>query len=172
MPIQDPGTMESTDFIRLITKTPEQTRVIGEKIGRRLLSRTVMALSGDLGAGKTVFVQGLARGLDVPASLPVTSPTYTLVNAYPGRLSLMHADLYRLSGAADFENIGGHDIEADNGVLAVEWADRLPPGDLAADMAVHIRIIDDHQRELTLFFYGRTGGDLIKQFKFNLQEMG
>lgn len=164
--------MEAADFIRLITKTPEQTRVIGEKIGRRLLSRTVMALSGDLGAGKTVFVQGLARGLDVPGSWPVTSPTYTLVNAYPGRLPLIHADLYRLSGAADFEDIGGHDIEADNGVLAVEWADRLPPVELAADMTVHIRIIDDHQREVTLFFSGPTPEDLIKHLKFDLQEMG
>ncbi|RJP35888.1 MAG: tRNA (adenosine(37)-N6)-threonylcarbamoyltransferase complex ATPase subunit type 1 TsaE, partial [Desulfobacteraceae bacterium] len=65
------------DTIRLITKTPEQTRAIAEKIGRRLTSKTVLALSGDLGAGKTIFVQGLARGLDVPESWPITSPTYT-----------------------------------------------------------------------------------------------
>jgi tRNA threonylcarbamoyladenosine biosynthesis protein TsaE len=95
------------DVIRLISKNPEQTRAIAETIGRRLLSKTVISLSGDLGAGKTVFVQGLARGLEVPGSWPVTSPTYTLVNAYPGRIPLMHADLYRLSGPMDFEEIGG-----------------------------------------------------------------
>lgn len=164
--------MEASDFIRLISKAPDQTRALGEKIGRRLMSSTVLALSGDLGAGKTVFVQGLARGLDVPESWPITSPTYTLVNAYPGRISLMHADLYRLSGAADFEGIGGCDLETENGVLAVEWADRLPPGDLAADITVHIDIVDDDQRELTLNFSGRAPNDLIKQLKFDLQEMG
>jgi tRNA threonylcarbamoyladenosine biosynthesis protein TsaE len=159
------------DTIRLITKTPEQTRAIAEKIGRRLTSKTVLALSGDLGAGKTIFVQGLARGLDVPESWPITSPTYTLVNAYPGRIPLMHADLYRLSGPADFEDIGGYDLEAENAILAVEWADRLPAGEMAADITVNIDIIDDDQRELTLNFSGRAPNDLIKQLKFDLQEI-
>lgn len=163
--------MTSMDTIRLITKTPEQTRAIAEKIGRRLISKTVLALSGDLGAGKTVFVQGLARGLDVPGSWPITSPTYTLVNAYPGRIPLMHADLYRLTGPTDFEDIGGYDLEAENGVLAVEWADRLPAGEIAADMTVHIDIIDDDRREITLIFSGRAPNDLIKQLKFDLQEI-
>ena len=163
--------MTSMDTIRLITKTPEQTRAIAEKIGRRLISKTVLALSGDLGAGKTIFVQGLARGLDVPESWPITSPTYTLVNAYPGRIPLMHADLYRLSGPADFEDIGGYDLEAENAILAVEWADRLPAGEMAADITVNIDIIDDDQRELTLIFSGRAPNDLIKQLKFDLQEI-
>jgi tRNA threonylcarbamoyladenosine biosynthesis protein TsaE len=159
------------DVIRLISKNPEQTRAIAETIGRRLLSKTVISLSGDLGAGKTVFVQGLARGLEVPGSWPVTSPTYTLVNTYPGRIPLMHADLYRLSGPMDFEEIGGYDLEAEHGVMAVEWADRLPAGDLAADMAIHIGIMDDDQRELSLVFSGRASSDLINQLKFDLQEM-
>lgn len=163
--------MTIMDKIRLTTQTPEQTRAIGEKIGRRLTSKTVLALSGDLGAGKTIFVQGLARGLDVPGSWPITSPTYTLVNAYPGRIPLMHADLYRLSGPADFEDIGGYDLEAENAILAVEWADRLPAGEIAADMTVHIDIIDDDRRELTLIFSGRAPNDLIKQLKFDLQEI-
>ena len=163
--------MTIMDKIRLTTQSPEQTRAIGEKIGRRLISKTVLALSGDLGAGKTVFVQGLARGLDVPGSWPITSPTYTLVNAYPGRIPLMHADLYRLSGSADFEDIGGYDLEAENGVLAVEWADRLPAGEIAADMTINIDIINDDRREITLIFSGRASSDLIKQLKFDLQEI-
>ncbi len=158
------------DTIRLISKNPEQTRAIAETIGRRLVSKTVISLVGDLGAGKTVFVQGLARGLDVAESWPITSPTYTLINTYSGRIPLMHADLYRLSGPMDFEEIGGYDLEAENGVLAVEWADRLPAGDLVAGMTIHIDILDDDHRELTLVFSGRASSDLLNQLKLDLQE--
>jgi tRNA threonylcarbamoyladenosine biosynthesis protein TsaE len=85
----------------------------------------VVLLSGELGAGKTAFVRGLARGLGAdPAD--VASPTFVLLTAYPGRLTLHHADLYRLRGDGDEADIGLEELPGPDGVLAVEWAERLP----------------------------------------------
>lgn len=90
-----------------------------------------MALRGGLGAGKTVFAKGFARGLGV--SDEVTSPTYTIVSEYRGRLRLHHIDAYRLTGPEDFETVGGGDLVADSGgVCLVEWSERLEPA-LPAD---------------------------------------
>jgi len=85
----------------------------------------VIALVGGLGAGKTVFVKGLARGLGVRPAHEVTSPTFVLITEYPGRLTLYHVDAYRLEGAADFEALGADEILFGDGVCVIEWADRL-----------------------------------------------
>ena len=100
---------------------------------------TVIALRGGLGAGKTTFAKGFARGLGV--SEEVTSPTYTIVSEYEGRLRLHHVDAYRLSGSEDFESIGGEDLVADEGgVCLIEWSERiegaLPARTAVADIAV------------------------------------
>jgi tRNA threonylcarbamoyladenosine biosynthesis protein TsaE len=81
-------------------------------------------LTGDLGAGKTAFVRGLARGLGVDAG-EVASPTFVLLTSYPGRLTLHHADLYRLAGDGDERELGLDELPGDRGVLAIEWAERL-----------------------------------------------
>ncbi len=112
-----------------------------------------------MGGGKTVFVQGLAKGLDVPSDFYITSPTYTIVNEYPGRLKLFHADLYRISGgisgAAELFDIGFEEFYDESGVIVVEWADRLAPEELEEDLAISIRITGDLTRTFTLFFYGQ-----------------
>jgi tRNA threonylcarbamoyl adenosine modification protein YjeE len=102
----------------------EHTRRLGEELGRRLWPGAVVLLFGGLGAGKTVLAQGLARGLGVGREYTVASPTFTLVNVYPGRLAFHHADLYRLEAgeAAELELLD----QAAEGVLAVEWAERAP----------------------------------------------
>lgn len=157
------------ESITITTDSPEGTRRLGETIGRRLYQKTIISLSGDLGAGKTVFVQGLARGLDVPPDYYVTSPTYTLVNEYPGRRSLIHADLYRIAGgtagASELEDIGFEQFYDTDGVIVVEWADRLPPGALAEDFSVSITMVDDSTRDFILFFYGRKKTNLIQHLK-------
>ena len=84
----------------------------------------MVLLSGELGAGKTVFVRGLARGLGVDPQ-EVASPTFVLLTSYPGRLALHHADLYRLSGSGDDQELGLEELPGPRGVLAVEWAERL-----------------------------------------------
>ncbi|WP_054696348.1 tRNA (adenosine(37)-N6)-threonylcarbamoyltransferase complex ATPase subunit type 1 TsaE [Desulfosarcina cetonica] len=111
------------------TASAEQTIAFGERLGRRIDGPLVLFLYGDLGSGKTAFAQGLARGLGVPATCHVTSPTYTLVNEYPGRLPFFHVDLYRLHEPVDPEEIGLREIFDEAGVVAVEWPGRLHPED-------------------------------------------
>jgi tRNA threonylcarbamoyladenosine biosynthesis protein TsaE len=147
---------------QVVTYSHEDTRQLGEAIGRAALPGSVVALVGELGAGKTVFVKGLARGLDVPRQYPVTSPSFTLVNEYPGRLHLYHVDLYRLEDPAEFEDTGLFDILTGDGVTAVEWADRLPAGLLDDYLVVAIAIQVDDGRCFSMSAYGQNSIDLLK----------
>ncbi len=158
-----------TESIEITTSSPDETRWLGEIIGKGIDQKMTISLSGDLGAGKTVFVQGLAMGLEVPSDYIITSPTYTLVNEYPGRLKLFHADLYRISsgisGATELFDIGFEEFYESNGVIAVEWADRLAPGELEEDLTISISTVDDLTRRFILFFYGRKNTNLIQLLK-------
>lgn len=106
------------------TNSPEQTEAIGQKMAAFLRPGDVIAFYGDLGAGKTAFTRGLARGLGIADR--ITSPTYTIVNEYPdGRLPLFHFDMYRLHDADDLFDIGWEDYLARGGVCAVEWSENI-----------------------------------------------
>jgi tRNA threonylcarbamoyladenosine biosynthesis protein TsaE len=144
------------------THSVTETQRLGRKIGRLIDQPTTLALIGDLGSGKTAFVQGLARGLAVPSDYYITSPTFTLVNEYPGRLPLFHIDLYRLETVRDLEDIGLDDLLYDQAVLAIEWADRLPENFSTDYLSMHFEIIDDEFRRLNLIAYGQNGINLIK----------
>ncbi len=100
-------------------------RAFAEEVGACAAGGEIFALAGTLGAGKTTFTQSFARGLGVPQSMPVTSPTFVLHRRYAGRLTLEHLDAYRLAGAADFEALGIGEILEGSGVAVVEWADRV-----------------------------------------------
>ena len=101
-----------------------QTEALGERLGRAVKGGTVIAYTGDLGAGKTAFTRGLARGLGIPGQ--VTSPTFTIVNEYEGgRLPLFHFDMYRLGSSDELFDIGWEDYLARNGVCAVEWSENV-----------------------------------------------
>ena len=107
-----------------ISHSPAETEAIGEKFGGRAQRGLVIALSGDLGAGKTQFVRGLARGLGCLGR--VHSPTFTLVNEYDGgRLKLFHLDLYRLETAPQILNAGIEEYLSPDGVSVIEWAERI-----------------------------------------------
>jgi len=107
-----------------LTNSPEQTEKIGSALAKILSPGTVIAYRGDLGAGKTAFTRGLARGLGI--SDPVTSPTYTIVNEYlGGRMPLFHFDMYRLHSADDLWDIGWEDYLERGGVCAVEWSENV-----------------------------------------------
>jgi len=107
-----------------ISHSPAETEALGEKLGRTAGRGTVVALSGDLGAGKTQFVKGLARGLEISAR--VHSPTFTLVNEYGGgRLKLFHLDLYRLETSAQILSAGVEEFLSPDGVSVIEWAERI-----------------------------------------------
>ena len=108
--------------MEFVTNSPEQTEQLGQRLGEALPAGAVVAFTGDLGAGKTAFTRGLARGLGIPGQ--VTSPTFTVVNEYEGgRLPLFHFDMYRLSGSDELFDIGWEDYLARGGVCAVEWSE-------------------------------------------------
>lgn len=102
------------------TFSPEETRHLGEKMADLLVAGDIICLNGDLGAGKTAFSQGVARGLRIEG--PVTSPTFTLINEYEGRLPLYHFDVYRLGGHEEMDDLGYEEYFYGQGVCMVEWA--------------------------------------------------
>ena len=119
-----------------ITRSESETVAAGRDLGATLSAGDTVLLFGDLGAGKTAFVRGLAEGLGID-NAEVTSPTFTLVQEYRGgRLPLVHADLYRLNDAREIDDLGLDEIAA-GGVLAVEWAEKLPR---VADRTIEVRI--------------------------------
>jgi tRNA threonylcarbamoyladenosine biosynthesis protein TsaE len=152
----------------ITTHSVVETRQLGQKIGRLIKQPLIIALVGDLGSGKTAFVQGLASGLDVPVEYYITSPTFTLINEYPGRLPLFHADLYRLETVQDLEDIGLDELLYDQGVLAVEWADKLA-NNLSGDyLVLQFEIIGDDHRKINLIAYGHNEINLIKALQAQL----
>lgn len=108
---------------RVRTSSDEQTRALAKSLAMRLEAGDIIALIGDLGAGKTTFVQGLAAGLGIAE--PVTSPTFALVNQYSGRLPLYHFDVYRLDHPSQLEDIGYEEYFYGDGVSVVEWANLI-----------------------------------------------
>ncbi|MDD4716108.1 MAG: tRNA (adenosine(37)-N6)-threonylcarbamoyltransferase complex ATPase subunit type 1 TsaE [Oscillospiraceae bacterium] len=108
--------------MKVLSHNEAETEALGVFLGKRLSPGAVVACYGGLGVGKTAFIRGLARGLGIEE--PVTSPTFTLVNEYMGRLPLFHFDLYRLSGPEDLFGIGWEDYLDRGGVCAVEWSER------------------------------------------------
>ena len=122
--------------MEFLTNSPEETEKVGAALGNILTPGTVLAYRGDLGAGKTAFTRGLARGLGYAE--PVTSPTYTIVNEYlGGRLPLFHFDMYRLASSDDLWDIGWDDYLERGGVCAVEWSENV---DDAMENAVYVTI--------------------------------
>lgn len=154
-----------TEERQITTHSPEESQALAHKIGKWLEASTVLALTGDLGSGKTTFVQGLASGLDVPDEFYVTSPSYTLINEYPGRYPLFHVDLYRLDDPADFEETGLYELLHGSGVVVIEWADRLHEDLLAEHLAIHLEILDDESRRITFEAHGLEAVNLIKKLR-------
>jgi tRNA threonylcarbamoyladenosine biosynthesis protein TsaE len=148
--------------IDIKTHSINETRNLGQKIGTLIDQPLVIALIGDLGSGKTVFVQGLAKGLEVPDGYYITSPTFTLINEYPGRHPLVHVDLYRLENVSDLEDIGLDEILHGQAVIAIEWADKLSDGLPAEHLLVTMKIIDDDCRTLDLNATGHNAMNLLK----------
>ena len=135
-----------------ITNSPAETEAVAEKLAKLLRPGTVIAYRGDLGAGKTAFTRGLARGLGCDDM--VTSPTYTIVNEYlSGRMPLFHFDMYRLASAEDLWDIGWEDYLERGGVCAVEWSENVEEA-LESFILVNIEKTGDESRRITI-----EGGD-------------
>ena len=117
------------------TSAPEETEAAGEELGRRLRKGDLVLLKGELGAGKTTFVRGIARGTGSTA--PVASPTFQLVRVYPGRLQLAHVDLYRLEKSEELRDLSLDEL-LDAGAVVVEWGDRIEVPDAALIEIEHL----------------------------------
>ena len=134
--------------MEFLTNSPEETEKVGAALGRILPPGTVLAYRGDLGAGKTAFTRGVARGLG--CNEIVTSPTYTIVNEYlSGRIPLFHFDMYRLGSSDDLWDIGWEDYHERGGVCAVEWSENV---DDAMENAIYVRIekTGEETRKITI----------------------
>ena len=138
--------------MEFITNSPEETEALGAQLGARLPAGTVIAYQGDLGAGKTAFTRGLAKGLGITEG--VTSPTYTIVNEYlSGRLPLFHFDMYRLGSADELFDIGWEDYLLRGGICAVEWSENVCEA-LEDPVLIRIQRLGDTARCITI-----QGGD-------------
>ena len=140
--------------MEFLTNSPEETEKIGAALGNIIKPGTVIAYRGDLGAGKTAFTRGLARGLG--SSEMVTSPTYTIVNEYlGGRLPLFHFDMYRLASSDDLWDIGWEDYLDRNGVCAVEWSENVEDA-MEDAISITIEKLGEESRRITI-----EGGDFL-----------
>ena len=137
--------------MEFITNASEETEALGERLGKILTPGTILAYRGDLGAGKTAFTRGLARGLG--CTQQVTSPTYTIVNEYlGGRLPLFHFDMYRLRSSDDLFDIGWDDYLERGGICAVEWSENVAEA-MEDPITVTIEKTGEESRKITI-----TGG--------------
>ena len=142
-------------------ETADAMQALGERLGRALGVGDVVSLVGPLGAGKTTFVQGLARGAGVPPERHVASPTFALVNEHPGRVPLVHADLYRIVRPAELLELGLDDA-FDRAAVAIEWLDRFPDAAPADRLELVIAIEADGARLVTLVGAGPRGEALAR----------
>jgi tRNA threonylcarbamoyladenosine biosynthesis protein TsaE len=134
-----------------LTQSEAETEALAAELAAAFRGGEVVLLSGELGAGKTVFVRGLARGVGADPQ-EVASPTFVLLTRYPGRLTLHHADLYRLAGGGDDQELGLEELPGPQGVLAIEWAERLSvqPWDPALAVRVTLEHAGDDTRRVRI----------------------
>ncbi len=138
-------------MFEVVSKSPDDTAAIGEKIGKIISTGTVICLYGDLGAGKTFFVKNLAKGLGINEE--VTSPTFNIMNVYDGKLPLYHFDLYRLEQEQELDDIGFFDyVEEPDGIVVIEWADKF--GECLPDDYISLTIehMEESPQERKLIF--------------------
>ncbi len=151
----------------VITSSPEQTWQTGQLLGELLNAGDTVCLYGDLGAGKTNFTYGIARGLDVQEQY-ITSPTFTFVNEYPGRVPLYHIDLYRLKDPDELENIGFEEYIESDGVSVIEWAERAEDALPVEGLSVYLTYVDEHSREIGFLAEGERYEKLVEELKQEL----
>lgn len=134
----------------LISGEPAETFRIGRLIGETLKEGAVVALIGELGAGKTSLTQGIARGLGVEEGYQITSPTFTLVNEYPGRLHLVHLDVFRLSGSVELLDLGYEEFIFSKSVAVIEWAEKIR--DVLPDNTIYVKMtyVEQNRRSIDI----------------------
>jgi len=146
------------------SRSPEETRRVGEILGTLLAAGDLVTLSGDLGAGKTLLTGGIAAGLGVPRDVRVTSPTYTIINVHEGRVPLFHADLYRIDDPSGIEQTGLWELLDAGGVVVVEWPERAG-GELPDDrLSVTIQVTGESDRVIGMTPSGDRSSRILEEF--------
>lgn len=135
-------------MLTYITENEQETELLGERFAAELPGGTVIAMYGDLGAGKTAFVRGMARGMGLTCR--VSSPTFTIVNEYLGDRELIHFDMYRLGSADELFDIGWEDYISRGAVCAVEWSENVQDAFFGDEISVRIDKLGDSRRKITI----------------------
>jgi tRNA threonylcarbamoyladenosine biosynthesis protein TsaE len=148
---------------QITSHSPGETHALGVLIGKNASPGLLIAMTGELGSGKTRLTQGIARGLEVPEDLHITSPTFALVNEYPGRVSLFHVDLYRIKNMSELEDIGLDDTMVGDQVTVIEWAEKATDILPQERLSIFIRLVDERTRNLLLTGSGQTASNLIEK---------
>jgi len=145
----------------VVTRSEAETRALGEKLGELLRPGDFVALYGDLGAGKTRFAQGVARGVGVDPDVHITSPTYTILNEYRGNYPFYHFDLYRLGGDADIAELGFEEYFDGDGICLVEWADRLASGCPDRNLKIYFHLEPGDIRRIEFVWNGDRYAEMV-----------
>jgi tRNA threonylcarbamoyladenosine biosynthesis protein TsaE len=149
------------------TKSPSETIRIGKNIGSLLLPGDIVALVGELGAGKTQFIKGLAAGVRVGKSTYISSPSFTLINEYVGKVRFYHIDLFRLKSEKEAEELGLEEYFQGGGITAIEWADKIPSLLPEEILWINICYTGKNIRSFEMIGKGKRYEDLINKFKIS-----
>ena len=147
------------------TKSTSETIRLGKRIGGHLRPGDVVALAGELGTGKTQFIKGVATGVGVGKSTYVTSPSFTLINEYTGKIPFYHIDLYRLKTEKEAEELGLEECLQSTGITAIEWADKIPSLLPKEILWIHIHYTGKHTRSIDIVGKGRRYLNLVDQIQ-------
>ena len=151
-------------MLRIISKSAEQTNQLGQQLGKLLQQGDIICLTGDLGAGKTAFTKGIGVGLGIEEF--ITSPTYTIINEYNGRIPLYHFDVYRLEGVEEMFELGYEEYFFGDGTVVVEWADIVQ--DIIPQERLWITILrgkEEDSREIILDASGERYQEIVKELE-------
>ena len=149
--------------MQFLSHSPEETQAFGKRLGKLLQPGDVLCLSGDLGAGKTLFVQGLAKGLLLPNE--VTSPTFTVLNIYEGQITMYHFDLYRLDWPEQLDDIGFDEYTNNDGIAVIEWPEKFPDRMPEEALRIAITKAGDNGRLFSVTFCGCRYESLYEELK-------
>jgi tRNA threonylcarbamoyladenosine biosynthesis protein TsaE len=151
-------------MLKVVSKSAEQTYKLGEALGKTLQQGDIICLTGDLGAGKTAFTKGIGAGLDIQEF--ITSPTYTIINEYDGRIPLFHFDVYRLEGVEEMYELGYEEYFFGDGAVVVEWADIVQ--DIIPQERLWVTILrgkEEDSREIIFDASGERYQNMIKELE-------
>jgi len=146
----------------VLTGSPRQTMSWGTRLGKLLEGGEIIALIGELGAGKTCFVRGVTRGLEVGKDAWIRSPSFTLINEYHGRLPVYHIDLYRIETRAQVEGLNLREYLYSDGVSLIEWFENLPAGEVDEYLELRIAYADGNRRQLTFSPRGERYEEIVE----------